>query len=193
MKSATILAHYMNPKWEYTGLAYRGERFTYVSVHLSDPIRIPATPSFFPPRGTQQLPLHSHASVSSRPSPLPPSPAAALEIPVAGHRGHHKNAPRTPRRGGDGLRGASTVIGRAGGVPSPPLPPRAGLGSGGGEVALLRPGGAELRRSDRGSGARGARRGDPAQAALPRRRLRPLSLRPREGLRSRYAASHTTP
>jgi hypothetical protein len=60
-------------------------------------------------------------------------------------------------------------------------------------VALQRPGGAELRRGDRGRRARGARRGDPAQAALPRRRRRPLRLRPREGLRSRYAGSHASP
>jgi hypothetical protein len=89
------------------------------------------------------------------------------------------------------LRGASAVLGRGDGVPSQPLPLRVGLWRRGveGEVALLRAGGAELRRGDRGRGARGC---DPTQAALPRRRRRPLRLRPR-GLRSRCAVPHCNP
>jgi hypothetical protein len=116
----------------------------------------------------------------------PPSLAAVL-----GNCIFTSDAPSPPRCGGVCLRGASAVLGRGDGVPSQPLPLRVGLWRRGveGEVALLRAGGAELRRGDRGRGARGC---DPTQAALPRRRRRPLRLRPR-GLRSRCAVPHCNP
>ena len=157
----------------------RAVRARLLRLQSTSPISSKAQP--------QQLPLRCHTSVSSRCSPPQSSPhffskfpsAQPLELPS------RSNAPGHPR--GGGRRRASAFVGEG----IAPSTPRAWLGRD--SVALQQPGGAELRRGDRGRRARGARRGDPAQAALPRRRRRPLRLRPREGLRSRYAGPHASP
>jgi hypothetical protein len=160
------------PKERAVRLRLRPSTSAISSKH-TNPTTATALPYF------RVLPAFSSSSL-----PTSPTPQRSSRVPSSRRRLRRANAPSHPRSGG--RRRASAVV-----ALTSPRAPRAWLGRD--PVALQRPRGAQLRRGHRGRRARRARRGDPPQAAMPRRRRRPLRLRPREGLRSRCAASRALP